>query len=92
MSAGEGLGYLHCILDRQVRRQTAFRNHPVEGLPGDILHDHEVNAILGTDVMDNADVGMLQPGDGFCFLLETRMQVWAGRQVDGQNLNRHCTL
>ena len=42
----------------------------VEGLPGDKFHDHEIDAALATDVMQNTDIGMLQGGDGLGFLLE----------------------
>jgi hypothetical protein len=56
-----------------------------------MLHDDEFEAILRPDVMDNADVGMLQPRDGFRFTLEALMPVRIGRQVRGKDFDRDLT-
>ena len=72
--------------------QTTGRNQLVQGLPGDVLHDHEVNAILRADVVNDADVGMLQCGDGFRFLLEAHLQIWVRRKMGGKDLNRYRAL
>src|ERR1700691_5410884 len=42
--------------------------------------------------MDNADVGMLQPGNSLGFRLEARVQLWVGRQMSRQDLDGYRTL
>jgi hypothetical protein len=92
MRARESLGGLHGVLYGQIRCQTTWGNQLRQGLPRDVLHNHEVKAILRTDVMNNADVGMLQPRDGFRLLLEPRMQIWTGGQMSGQDFNGYRAL
>ena len=78
MGAAEGLGYLDCVFCSHIRGHTPGWDKPVQGLPGDVLHHHVVDAVLGTDVMNDTDVRVLEAGNGFCLLHETCVQVGAG--------------
>ena len=50
----------------------------------EVLHDQKVRAAVGADVMERADVGMIQARDGFRFALEA---LAAGR-VAGSSADR----
>ena len=79
-------------LTARVGWQTTRRNQLVQGLPGYVLHDHEVNTALRTDVMNYADVGMLQRRDGFRLVLEAHLQIGVRRQMGRQDLDRDRAL
>ena len=48
--------------------------------------------ILLADVVEDADVGMFQVGDGFGFALEALAEFGLVRQMRGQDLDRHQTI
>jgi len=62
----ESIGNLNGVTQRGGRGHSTRRNQLAKGLPGDILHDHELLVALGDDVMDSDDVGMIQAGGGLC--------------------------
>jgi len=92
VGACESVGNLDGVSDRLIGRHTTRRNQFVQRLPGHVLHDHKVHAALRTDVVNHADIGMLQSRDGFCFLRETLMQLWVRGEMSGQNFNRYRAL
>jgi hypothetical protein len=47
---------------------------------------------LMTDVVQHADVRMIQAGDGFRFTLEALFAYWIGGKLRRQNLDRHSAL
>jgi hypothetical protein len=60
MGARESIGKLGRVLEGYIGWQTVSRNRFVERFSGDVLHHHEVDTVLRADVMDDADIGMLQ--------------------------------
>ena len=92
VSMCEGVSNLECIFDGYVGGKTAGWNALVESLTGDELHDHEVDPILRTNVVDNADIGVLQHADGLRFLSEAGAEVRVRDQVSGKNLDGNGTM
>ena len=46
-----------------------------------------INAVLMADVVEGADVRMIQAGDGLCFALESLAQFGTVRKMSGKNLD-----
>ena len=80
MRGREGVGDLDAVLERLVERELAPRETGGEGLPVQILHDEEIDAVLLPDVEQRADVRVRQRRDGAGLALETL----AGGRVAGQ--------
>jgi hypothetical protein len=59
-----------------------------ERLPFEILHHQERQSVLMPDVVQRADVGMIQAGDGARFPLKALQRVGASRGSADENLNR----
>ena len=68
------------------------RYRSAERVAVQILHDQEVNAILIADVVQGADVRMIQPGDRTSFLLEALACLRIIGHVRGQDLDRDRTI
>ena len=51
------------------------------------LHDQEVGAVLRADVVEMADVRMIQRGNGAGFALETLLEFGIGGEMSGENLD-----
>ena len=64
----------------------------VEGLALDVLHHDEVRAVLGADVVDGDDVGMVQSAGGLGLLHEALLAAGVGDLVGGQDLDRHGAI
>ncbi len=59
-----------------------------ERLAFDVLHHQKIGAVLVADVVERADVRMIQAGDGLCFALEALAQFGAIGEMSGQNFDR----
>jgi hypothetical protein len=57
-----------------IQRQGAAGQPCGERFPLQVLHDEVVDAVLLANVVEGADVGMLQAGDGVGFALESLAQ------------------
>ena len=53
------------------------------------LHDEKRGAVLVADVVERADVRVIERGDRAGFILEPRAEVWLGRQRRREHLDRH---
>jgi hypothetical protein len=71
MRSPERGGDLGAILQRVLELQPLPPDQLVECLAGNKLHSDERLAILLTDFVDRADVGMVQRRGGLCLALET---------------------
>src|SRR5206468_5400657 len=60
-----------------------------ERLALQVFHDQEIDAVLVTYVMQGADVGMVQAGDGARLALEALPQFGVAGEVAGEDLDRH---
>ena len=60
-----------CQLQRLLKRKRPFPKPVCQGLTFEVLHDEEVGAVLRPYVEEQADIWMIQFGDGARLLLET---------------------
>ena len=86
----ERVGDLDRDLQRLVERQRTVRSCEArrERLALEILHHEIARALVFADVMDRADVRMIQRRNRACFAFEPRAQVGIGRQFRRQDLDR----
>ena len=59
----------------------------VERLAFEVLHDEEVDSILRADVVKDADVRMLQAGNGFGFAIETGAEFGVCAEMRRENFD-----
>ncbi len=77
------------VLQRLGRAQAPGRNQLVEGLSLDALHHDEVHALLGADVVDGDDVGMVEGTGRPSFLDKALLAAQIGDLVGRQDFDRH---
>ena len=65
----------------------AFLQPLRQRLAFDVLHDEVVQTVLLADVVEGADVRMVELGDGFGFALETGLELGAFGEVLGKDLD-----
>ena len=92
MSVRKRFRNLDRVSESNIRGQSTGLDRLVERRPSDELHDHEVRAVLGTNVVDHTDIWMLQRADGLGFLRKPRPHVRVRTQVSGKNLDRDFSL
>ena len=64
----------------------------MEGFPIHVLHDEVVNPVLFTDVVECADVRVVQAADSFGFALEPFTQISAVGKMFGKDLDGNGTV
>ena len=74
-------------LQRLVEWQCPFLQPLGHGLSIEILHDQKVDAVLASDVMEGADVRVVQGGDGASFSFKPLLQVRIRRHMLWQHLD-----
>jgi hypothetical protein len=67
----EGAGNLGPVLKHLRHWQRPLFQPRRQRLSFQVFHDNKINAVLPADVVQRADVGMIQAGDGFGLALET---------------------
>jgi len=73
-------------------RQGAPRQPVDQDLPLEVLHHDEVDPVLGVDVVDGADVGVVQRGQRPGLELESRHPIGVRGVRPRQHLERHVAL
>ena len=81
------VGNFDRVLQHLLDRQRTFHQAMREGLAFQILHHQEIDIVLMAGVVERADVGMIQAGDGFCFAVEALAQFRAVGEMSGKNLD-----
>ena len=76
-------GVLQCI----VHTKRAHGDAVVERLTLDVLHDQEVRAVLVADIVQGADVGMVETGNGVGFTTEARQPLRITGEVFRKDLD-----
>ena len=85
--------FIQCIRDVRTQLEHLLqRQRPLLQTLGqrfalDALHHQVVDSVLMTDVMQHANVWMIQVRDGFRFALEPLLAYGIGRKLRGQNLD-----
>ena len=75
-----------------VERQRALFQSLSQGLAFQKLHHQIVGAILRADVVELADVGMIQRGNGPGLALHALFQFRRRRKMRGENFDRNGTI
>ena len=73
--------------ERLAQRQRPARDRVGERLPFEVLHDQVVDAVLMADVVERADVRMVQPRDRARLAVEALAQLRARGEMRGQDLD-----
>ena len=76
--------YLDGDLQRLIQRQRAFLQPLCQRLPLQVLHDQEVDPVLTPDVMERADMRMVQAGNGLRLALEPLFEIGVGGDMLGE--------
>ena len=71
-------------LQRLIQRQRAFFQPLGQRVALQVLHDQEVDPVLLPDVVERADVRVVQAGDGLRLALEPLLEVGVGGDVLGE--------
>ncbi len=83
----ERVGNLGGNLQRLVERERPLLETRRERLAVEMRHDKVVRAIDMPDVVDAADVRMVQRGNGSCLLFESGAKIGIAGDVTGQDLD-----
>jgi hypothetical protein len=66
----------------------AALDHLLQRCAFQMLHGDEGSAVLLAEIVDGADVGMIESGSGFCFALKTRESLGILGDGRGKELQR----
>ena len=85
---GQGLGNLYAASQDLIQRERALLQALGQRLAFEVLHDQERHAVLLAHVVERADVGMAQAGDGPRLALEAleparRLGRGGGQDLEG---------
>ena len=78
MRGVESAGYLDGDAEGFFDGQRSFAEACFEGFPFEVLHDEEVGGVFAADVVEGADVRVVEAGDGAGFTLEALGEADAG--------------
>ena len=84
----ERVGNFYRVLQDLLDRQRTFLQSLRERFAFQVFHHQKINFVLMSCVVERADVGMIQAGDGFCFAVESLAQIRAVGEMSGQNFYR----
>src|SRR5271169_4586614 len=73
-------------------RQRAFSQPFGQGFAFEVFHHQVIGAVLGADVVEMADVGMVQRGNGAGLALHALLQFGRRRKTGGKNFHRHGAI
>jgi hypothetical protein len=82
----ERVSHLYAQLQQQIHRQRLAPDTMFERLPFEMLHHDEEPAVLLPDLMNRADVRVIQRRRGACLSLKSLQRIGIARQFLGQKL------
>lgn len=85
---GKPIGNLHCDGYDLADRRNAGGEELTQGLSFDEFEDQEIYTVVVTDVVQGADIGMRELGDGTSFVLESMAKMGILGKMLRQNLDR----
>jgi len=92
VSLVETIGDLNRVSQCLFEGQRSLLQTLRQGLPFEMLHDEEVHVPFPADVMEGADVRMVQTGDRARLSLETLAKIRITGEVCGENLDRYRAI
>ena len=87
MSFVERIGKLDRVLQHLHQRQRTFQQPLRKCLPFEIFHHQEINSVLMSYVVEDADVGMVQTCDRSCFAFESLAQFRTVSEMSRKNFD-----
>ncbi len=75
------------VANRLFGWQRAFFQAALQSLAFQKFHYQKIDAVLVSDIVQSADVGVLQSGNGLGLALEALLEGGVGREVRGQDLD-----
>src|ERR1700736_3436994 len=84
----QSLANFDAVFQNLLGRQRTFTQAVGESLAFQKLHDQEIDTILMTDIMQSADVGMVQRRDGPGFAVETLFGFDIVGKMAGEDFDR----
>ncbi len=88
----ERAGNLSPILKHLRRRQRTFFQSLGQRLSLQVFHDNEINSVVGADIVQRADIGMIQAGNNFGLALEALPPGRVVSKMRGKNLDSHSPV
>jgi len=92
MSFVERSGHLDTVAKRLLQRERTFLQALGERLAFEILHDEKIDAVFGSDIVEGANVGMIQARHRPRFLLEALPELLVLGKLSRQNFQRHGSV
>jgi len=92
MCSGERISNLDRNRQRLLERRRALRQAIRQRLPVEVLQDEVVRALVATDIMQRADMRMVQCGNGARLTFEAFAQRRIITDMGGQYLDRHGAI
>ena len=92
MDVGEAVGDLTGDVDRLVDRKVAAGHAVGQRFAFEMLHDEVIEASIVADVVDAADVRVLQTGDGFRLAIELLAHLGADASDGNHDLDRDRSI
>src|SRR6266566_9074354 len=80
------VGDLNAEIEQPLGLQRPSCNEVLKGLPLQELHDDKVLSLVLADLMDRANIGMIQGGSCPRFTLKSLQRLMIGRELIGQEL------
>ncbi len=88
----ERVGDLQSQIEKRVERQRPSANPGMQRLAFQQLHGNEILSVLLSDVINGADVRMVQSGSSLSFALEAGKSLGISGQFIGKKLQGHKTV
>src|SRR6516165_11937853 len=89
VSRGERVSDLNRALECLIERERTFLQSELERLALEILHDQERRPVLLADVIQRADVGMIELRDRAGLAVESLAELRIGSQRGGEHFDRN---
>jgi hypothetical protein len=83
----QGVRHLDGVLEHLLQRERTFRQPLGQRFALQVLHHQEIDSVLMSDVVEDADVRMIQSGDRPRFAVEALAHVGPTGKVCGQHLD-----
>ena len=92
MCSGQRVGNLNRVLEGLVERQRTFLQPTCECLSLQILHHEEIDVVLTADVVQDADVRMIEGGDRARLAVEALPELWIVSELWRQDFDCDGTI
>src|ERR1700693_346261 len=92
MSGREGIGDFNANFENGINLDRAAVDAMLQGLAFEQLHDDERSIIVFADIVNGADIGMVQGGSGASFALKAFEGLRIGGRVFGKEFKGYAVV